>query len=345
MRTCRLVMIGAGNIGRCLLQILADKSTTLREQYGIDLQLVGVADSGGAVFHDSGLDYRELLSCKRGGKSVSTCPKLGVAGMSGLELLQQARADLLVELSPTNLKHGEPGLAAITWALSNGMDVVTANKGPMVLAYQYLTNLAKEQHRSLLFSATVTGGLPTINLGRRDLVGARIDRVEGIFNTTTNYILCRMGEAGLSLADALMEAQKAGVAEADPTLDIDGWDATNKLVIVANSVLHMPATLQDVSVQGIRGIDRADLVRAHERGRVIKLLATAERRKGGGYTLSVKPTELPQSHPMARLTQWQMGVVFTTDIMGVIAAVIDDEGPTATTAAVLRDILNTLLSR
>ncbi len=345
MKTRRLVLIGVGNIGKRLLQMLTDKQKTLEEQYGVRLQLVGVADSGGAVFHDQGLDCAELLNCKLGGKSVSTCPGHGLPGVSGLELLQRDRADLLVELSPTNLKHGEPGLSLITWALSNGVDVVTANKGPMVLAYQHLTELAREQQRSLMFSATVTGGLPTLNLGRRDLVGARIDRVEGIFNTTTNYILCRMDKAGLSLADALTEAQKAGVAEADPTLDIDGWDAANKLVIVANAVLHMPATLQDVCVQGIRGLDRSDLIKARDRGRVVKLLVTAELQQEGGYALSVRPTELLLSHPMASLTEWQMGVVFTTDIMGVITAVIDDEGPTATTGAVLRDVLNTALQR
>jgi homoserine dehydrogenase len=261
-----------------------------------------------------------------------------------LEVLKQSKADLLVELSPTDLRTGEPGLSNITWALEHGLDVVTANKGPLVLAYQRLAALAAEHSRALCFSGAVAGGLPTVNIGRRDLVGATILKVEGVFNSTTNYILLRMSEGGLSFEQALAEAQRAGVAEANPSLDIDGWDAANKLVIVANSVLGMPATLQDVSVQGIRAVSREGLLRARAEGHAIKLLATAEPRDGG-YTLAVRPTELPLTHPLARLTQWQMGVVYTTDINGVITAVIDEEGPLATCGAVLRDMINLLNAR
>jgi homoserine dehydrogenase len=262
-----------------------------------------------------------------------------------LDTLQRVKADLLIELSPTNLQNGEPGLSAMSWALSHGMGVVTANKGPLVLAYQRLTKLAAENQVSLRFSGAVAGGLPTVNIGQRDLVGAKVLRVEGIFNTTTNYILMRMSEDGLSFEEALAEAQQAGVAEADPSLDIDGWDPANKLIIVANSVLNMPATLQDISVEGIRGIGSAALQRATESGKAIKLLATAELESDGKYRLSVRPTEVPLKHPLARLTKWQMGVVYTTDIMGVITAIIEDEGPTATAAAVLRDVINTMPDR
>jgi homoserine dehydrogenase len=270
--------------------------------------------------------------------------------MNALEALQQAQADLLVELSPTNLRTGEPGLSAISWALSHGMDVVTANKGPLVLGYQRLHAQAAENGRSLLFSGAVAGGLPTVNIGRRDLAGATIQRVEGIFNCTTNYILRRMSEAGLTFDQALAEAQAAGVAEADPSLDIDGWDAANKLVIVANSVLGMPASLQDVVVEGIRGIGVDQLLQAKERDRALKLLVTAERVDAGGdatsaprFDLAVRPTELPLEHPLARLTRWQMGVVYTSDTMGQITAIIEDEGTSATSAAVLRDVIHTVV--
>ncbi|MGQ9493606.1 MAG: homoserine dehydrogenase, partial [Anaerolineae bacterium] len=261
-----------------------------------------------------------------------------------LDALKQSNAHLLIELSPTNLKHGEPGLSAITWALEHGMDVVTANKGPLVLAYQRLAALAAKQKRHLLFSGAVAGGLPTVNIGRRDLIAAKILRVEGIFNTTTNYILVRMAESGLSFEEALAEAQRAGVAETDPSLDIDGWDAANKLIIVANSVLGMPATLQDVSVQGIRAIGRTQLLQAQERGHAIKLLAIAEL-AGDRYKLAVRPTELPFDHVLARLSKWQMGVVYTTDINGTITAIIEEEGTTATAGAVLRDVVNLLTVR
>ena len=341
MQTVGFVLVGIGNIGRAFLRIISDKKESLCTRYDLALRLVAAVDSSGVALCASGLDTNEVLQLKKDGRGVAAYPRHGVPGLSALDALQEAGAELLIELSPTNLEHGEPGLSAITWALSNGMDVVTANKGPLVLAYQRLSNLAARNKVSLRFSGAVAGGLPTVNIGRRDLAGANVLRVEGVFNTTTNYILMRMGEDGLSFEQALAEAQQAGVAEADPSLDIDGWDPTNKLVIVANSVLGMPATLQDVSVQGIRGISIGELTRARERGRAVKLLATAELEAGNRYKLAVRPTELPLEHPLARLTKWQMGVVYTTDIMGTITAIIEDEGPTATAAAVLRDVINT----
>jgi len=344
MKTCRFVLIGVGNIGRRFLEILVEKQSTLQNRYGIQLTLIAAVDSSGAAIHESGLDLQRVVELKRTGEGVAAYPEFGVRGLAALSALERVHADLLVELSPTNLKHGEPGLSAVTWALSHGMDVVTANKGPLVLAYPRLIALAAENKRKLFFSGTVAGGLPTVNIGQRDLIAAHVLLVEGIFNATTNYILTRM-ESGLSFDEALKEAQKAGVAEADPTLDVDGWDAANKLVIVANSVLGMPATLRDVSVQGIRGLTREQLLAAKERGHAIKLLATAEPSGPSAYKLAVKPTELPMDHPLARLTKWQMGVVYTTDINGTIIAVIEEEGTMATAGAVLRDVVNMLISR
>jgi homoserine dehydrogenase len=348
--TTRFVMVGVGNIGRNVLEIVVQKQEQLRNQYGMQLLLVAAVDSGGAAFDPQGLDPAQVLQLKRAGNSVASYPAGGEEGVDAVQALQRADADLLVELSPTNLRTGEPGLSAISWALANGMDVVTANKGPLVLGYTQLDALAAEHGRSLSFSGAVAGGLPTVNIGQRDLAGTTIKRVEGIFNCTTNYILQRMSEDDLTFDQALAEAQAAGVAEADPTLDIDGWDAANKLVIVANSVLGMPASLDDVAVQGIRGIGVDQLQRAKERGHALKLLVTAERVEVGEdatgapqYELAVRPTELPLAHPMARLTRWQMGVIYTSDTMGHITAIIEDEGTSATSAAVLRDVIHTVV--
>lgn len=344
MKISRVALVGVGNIGRGFLRILADKGPWLTQHHGIQFRVVAAVDSSGAVISSDGLDLRELLQLKELHQGVAALQRYGRPGLSALEALPQSGADLLVELSPTSLKHGEPGLSVIAWALENGLDVVTANKGPLVLAYPRLTGLAASHGRQLLFSGAVAGGLPTVNIGRRDLIAAHIQRVEGIFNTTTNYILCRMQESGLTFDEALCEAQKAGVAEADPTLDVDGWDATNKLIIVANSVLGMPATLQDVSVQGIRGITREQLLAASQQGKAIKLLATAEP-AGDSYRLTVQPTELPLDHPLARLSRWQMGVVYTSDINGTIIAIIEEEGTLATAGAVVRDAVNVVLGR
>lgn len=344
MKISRFVLAGVGNLGRGLLRILQQKRPELSTRHGLEFTLVAAVDSSGGAVDHAGLDMDQVLALKEAGRGVAAYPRRGQPGLGTVDALARADADLLVELSPTNLKHGEPGLSAIIWALSHSVDVVTANKGPLVLAYPRLMALAAENRAKLFFSAAVAGGLPTVNIGQRDLVAAKITSVEGILNTTTNYILMRMEEAGLSFEQALAEAQKAGVAEADPTLDIDGWDPTNKLLIIANSVLGVPATLKDVRVQGIRGIAREELLAARQRGHAIKLLATAEL-SGDTYRLSVRPTELPLDHPMARLTKWQMGIVYTTDINGTIIAIIEEEGTTATVGAVVRDMVNLVNAR
>ncbi len=339
MITCRYTLIGLGNIGRNLLYILAHRQAQVRKDYGIEFVLVGAADSGGAAIDTTGLDPARVRDIKLARQSVCTYTGAGQAGMSALEMVRAVPADMLVDASPTNLQHGEPGLSCVRAALGAKQHVVMANKGPLVLAFGELTGLAQKMGVKLFYSGTVAGGLPTVNLGVRDLAGSEVLRVEGIFNGTTNYILTRMAEEQIPYEEALKGAQQAGIAEADPTLDVDGWDAANKLVIIANSVLRRPTTLADVSVQGIRGVTLQDLQQARTQGKVIKLLALAEKR-GDDYALSVGPVALPQDHPMARTGLWDMGVVYTTDYMGVISAVIEEKGPVPTSAAVLRDMIN-----
>ncbi len=335
----KLVLIGVGNIGRRFLDILARKGDNLRTRYGLELILVGAADSSGAALADDGLDPLRVIRLKQEGRGVAAYPQYGAPGLGAVELVQRTQADVLLEASPTNLQDGQPGLGCMEAALRRGMHVVTANKGPLVLAYSQLTKLAADNGVKLAFSAAVAGGLPTVNIGRRDLAGSDILRLEGVLNLTTNYILTQMAE-GRYYAEALAEAQAAGHAEADPSLDVEGWDAANKLVILAQSVLGQAASLEDVEVEGITGIGPEELKQAAASGRVIKLIARAEKKEDGGYHLSVRPTSLDPFHPLARLTAHQMGIVYHTDINGAIAAVIDEESPMPTAAAMLRDLIN-----
>jgi homoserine dehydrogenase len=338
MRTARLAMIGLGNVGRRLLELIELKREWLRERYELELIVAGAVDtSGGALAEDAGLDISNILQLKRAKQGVAAYPQLGKPGMTPQQLVSATDADVLVELSLTNLQDGEPGLSTIRGALARKMNVVTANKGPLVLAFQELTALAREHGVHLLYSATVTGGLPTLNIGTRDLGAAAIDKFEGVVNGTTNYILSRMTE-GQTYEQALKHAQDIGMAEADPTLDVDGWDAANKLVIIANAVLHRPTKLSDVSVEGIRGVTQDDLRAATARRNVIKLVALAEK-VGKDYHLSVAPTHLDTTHPLANVGAGMMGVIYHTDINGSIIAKIEEHDPYPTAAGVLRDVI------
>lgn len=337
MRTARLAIIGLGNVGRRLLELIDSKNDSLRARHDLQLVVTGAADSGGAATSNEGLKTAEILRLKRAKKGIAAYTHTGHRGMPPQELVRQCRPDILVELSLTDLKDGEPGLSTIREALSSKIHVATANKGPLVLAYQELAALAKKNGVQLLHSATVTGGLPTLNIGTRDLAVATIDKFEGVVNGTTNYILTRMTE-GQSYAEALKHAQDIGMAEADPTLDVDGWDAANKLVIIANAVLRRPTTLQDLTVEGIRGVKPEDLRQATEHRQVIKLIALAEK-IGEDYELSVRPTRLDRSHPLSKVGAGMMGVMYHTDINGTIFAAIEEQDPYPTAAGVLRDIV------
>jgi homoserine dehydrogenase len=252
-----------------------------------------------------------------------------------MEAIGALDCDLVLEASPVNLATGEPGLSVVRAALGRGIHCVLANKGPMVLAFAELHRIAKENSAGLAFSATVCGSLPVLNIGQRDLVAADISRLSGIFNGTTNYILGEMAK-GRSYADALAEAQRAGIAETDPTLDVEGWDTAVKLVIIANSFLGQQVSLGDVSVTGITKVTGAQLATEAARGNTIKLLASAQK-SGTGYQLAVAPVAIPQASFMGGCDGFEMGVEVHSDLYGIHCYKNLEGDALPTAAAMLRD--------
>ncbi len=275
-RSIRLALVGLGNVGRAFLELMVSKAGLLREQYDLELILTGAADSSGAVMDAGGIDPMALASHKaRGGNAGNFL--IGVPGMRAAKLVAQVEADLLLEASPVNLQTGQPGLDCVRTAIRRGMDVVLANKGPLVHAFGELIAAAEAAGVGLAYSATVCGALPVVNIGQRDLGACDIRSVAGIFNATSNSILTAMARGG-SYEQALRQAQLEGVAEVDPSLDVEGWDTANKLVIIANSILRQPATLADVQpVVGITGITAEQIRAGAAQGQVVKLVARAER--------------------------------------------------------------------
>ncbi len=352
----RLALVGLGNVGRAFLDLMVSKAGVLAERYGLELVLTGAADSSGAVMEAGGIDPIALRTHKeRGGNAASFVG--GVPGMSALKLTAQSAADVLLEASIVNLETGQPGLDCARRAIRRGMGVVLANKGPLVHAFAELTAEAQAAGVGLAYSATVCGALPVVNIGRRDLTACDIRSVRGIFNSTSNSILTAMAQ-GQGYAEALRQAQLEGVAEADPSLDVEGWDTANKLVIIANSVLSQPAALADVKpVIGITGITQEQIRQAAACGQVVKLVARAEgehdpannargfpanntRGSGAKYRLSVQPEWLPAGSFLSGVNGFEMGVVFDTDVMGLQQFKVDERGPVPTAGAMLRDVIN-----
>lgn len=333
----RLAVIGLGNVGRRFLELVQRKHDLIKNRFNLDLIVTAAGDTTGGADYFRALDIPTILELKANGKGMAAYPTHGRGERNMLEMVRGAEADVLVENTLTNLKDGEPGLSTMRAALSRKMHVVTANKGPLVLAYQELSALAKQNGVQLLHSAAVAGGLPVVNLGRRDLGASDITKFEGVVNGTTNHILQAMTE-GESFDAALKHMQELGIAEADPTLDVDGWDAANKLVIVANACLHRPTKLSDVRVEGIRGVTPEHIAQAKANGQTIKLVARATRDLGT-WKFTVRPERLDATHPLTLVPGGYMGVLYESDINGQIFARIKEENPYPTAAAVLRDVI------
>jgi homoserine dehydrogenase len=328
-KNIRLALLGFGPVNRSFAEILADKGEDLCQRYGIRLSITAAVDSTGGALDTTGLDPGRLVKAKGFG-SVADYPEKGRIGMEGLEAIAQSEADIILEATTVSMQDGEPGMSYVRTALSSGKHVVMANKGPLVQAYQDLHALASDHQVLIKFSATLGGSLPTYNMGVRDLAGCTIERVDAILNGTSHYILSSMN-TGVTYDEALAEAQRLEIAERDPTLDVEGWDAANKLVILANSVLNMPATLDDIERTGISHLKSRDLP--------LTMLGTAIRNEDGTYSLAVRPERLPVDHPLAALPPLSMGLVFHTDLVGPLTMTVNERGPKPTAAAMLRDVL------
>lgn len=337
-RPTPFVLTGLGNIGRTLLELLSVRREAIAARYGLDLRCVGLADSSGAAYVPAGFDMAAVAALKRARRGVADLPQYDPA-LSAAELTAGAAADLLLEATPTNMNDGQPGLDIVRAALGSGKHAVLASKGPLVLAYAELAALAGAPGGpALRFSGAVGGALPTATMGRH-LAGAVIERAELVVNGTTQVILEAMA-AGRSFAEALAEAQAQGIVEPDPVLDVDGWDAANKLVIFANAVLGRPTRLADLRVAGIRGVSAEELRAAWAAGGRVSVVGLAERQADGDYTLSVGPVALGPEHPLARLSRGEMGLVIQSDLAGRTTVASLEDGPVGTCQAMLRDIVD-----
>jgi homoserine dehydrogenase len=337
MVTYRAVRMGFGNVGRAVATLFLQRGTAVERDHGVAVRFVLVADRSGAAVDPAGLDLQRLLDVKARTGGVAAYPGGGRPGLSGAAAIASVAADLLLEVSPTSVRTGEPGLAHLRAALNRAMHVVTANKGPLVGAYRDLMRLAHERGVELRYAGTVAAPTPALDLARYALHGAVVESIEAVPNATTNYILTLM-EAGYALEDGIRAAQDVGIAETDPALDVEGWDSAAKIIILANTVMGGDLRLDDVDVEGIGAVTTAQLTQARRQGRALKLLASV-RRGPRGLHAAVAPTPLPVEHPLARLRNTAMGVLFHTDLLGDLLVSVEGDAPLGTAQAMLRDVV------
>ncbi|MGQ9468664.1 MAG: homoserine dehydrogenase [Nitrososphaerales archaeon] len=329
----RIILLGFGVVGQSFLRLLNLRYNELASRYGLRPRIVAIVDKGGAAINERGLDMEKMLKIKKETRSVSKALDKGFPNLSGEEVIEKTEAELVIEVTPTDIISGEPGLTHIKNSIKSGKHVITTNKGPLALALPALMDLADYNGVYLKFSGTVGGGIPILDLGRKCLIGDRIISIRGILNGTTNYILTEMSEKDIEFNEALRMAQELGYAEKDPSLDIDGFDTACKLVVMANWIMGKKVTLKDVKINGIRHITLKDLMDADKNGNTIKLIGSIDK------DLEVKPTVISKRDVLC-VHGALNAVTFVSEFAGEETIIGRGAGGMETASAILRDLMD-----
>jgi homoserine dehydrogenase len=336
LREVPLVVLGFGNVGQALARLLEERDRF--ENPEVRLVLVAVIDRGGAVAGKD-IPLSEILSIKKEKGTVAEHPRFGQCGVSASQVLDQFPDSVFVDVSPTNAETGAPGLSYLRRAIERGHSVVLASKGPLVADFKGLMELAREAGSRIGYSAAVGTPLPSLETVLLGTHGTRLSGFHGLFNETSNRILREM-ESGVSYDDAFENARQAGVLEADPRLDIEGWDTAYKVLILARSFWSPEIELDGRRILGISAVAATAVTEAGTRGNKIRLLGSAERNESGVVDIRVEPVQLGPDDPLHALGPGEKGAVFDTDLMGRLVIRSGKAGPHATAAAVVKDVLN-----
>ncbi len=339
MTEYKLALLGFGNVGKALAQLLKRKEIELNEKFNIQFKIVAVATgSHGRAINKEGLKVDELLATLYEGGNLDSLSPVP-APTDNLEFIRASGAEVLFENTPVSYLDGQPAIDHIRTALETGMHVTTANKGPVVHGYHELSQLAALNNKKFFFESTVMDGAPIFSVFRV-LPAAIILSIKGILNSTTNLILSMM-EDGKSFEDAVSYAQSIGIAETDPSGDVDGWDAAIKVSALITVLMNIPFSPELVDREGIRGITPDKIAEAKEEGKRWKLVCTAKR-EGDKVLAKVAPQKVGPKNPMYTVDGTTSIVQVKTDVLGKLSLIEDDPGPHTTAYGLLADFINAL---
>jgi homoserine dehydrogenase len=328
----KLCCMGLGSVGRELIRLIDRKCDEVRAQYDLSFMIVGIATGQHGILVDpNGIDHTYALS---GQWSDRVWPS---TEEHRLKLIRECGADALVEMSPINRATGRPALDYLELALTLGMHAITANKGPVVHGYRHLSALAKRQGKAFLFESTVMDGFPLLNLYRECLPATRVTSFRGVLNSTTNLILNLM-DSGQTFEEAVQHAQDIGIAETDPSNDIDGWDAAVKVCVLSNVLLGADIRPTDVDRTGIRGITSEMIKEAASRQRKYRLMCSAQW-ENGAIRARVAPEEVSPDDPAYNLPGTTSVVQLRTDTLNQLTLLETAPTPAQTAFGVLADLI------
>ena len=330
-------LIGFGGVGQAFVKLLVEKKKYIFEKYNLDLKVKYILKSDGGIYESNGIDLEELAEFINKKKSIKE-HILWKENLKFEEMIQNNDVDTLVELTSTNIETGEPGLTHIKRALESGINVVTGNKGPIILKYKELKEIADKNSVKLKVGCTTGGALPSINGGLYDVAGSEIQAIEGILNGTTNYILSKMSMEEVSYEEALAQAQKDGIAEANPSLDVLGYDTACKIVILANVLMDANIKLEDIEVKGITEVKLDTIKESKKENEKLKLIGRVyiEDNMVKAY---VRPIKIKEDHPLYFVDYKNKGAFFKTDSLGDISIIGGASGTRNAAASILRDLV------
>ena len=330
-------LIGFGGVGQALIKLLIDKESYLLQQYNLKINVKYIIKSNGGIYNASGINLSEILKVIDENINI-TCHNEWKDNLNINDIIDNNDIDTLVELTSTNIETGEPGLTHIRKSLENNINVVTGNKGPILLDYKKLKVLADNNNVELKVGCTTGGALPSINGGIYDIAGSKIQSIEGVLNGTTNYVLSKMANDNVDYKEALLEAQKVGIAESDPSLDVLGYDTASKIIILSNVLMNSDLKLEDLKINGIEEVRLDNIEKAKVRGNKIKLIGKVYKKDNlvKGY---VTPIEIDENHPLYCVDYKNKGIYYKTDTLGDISIIGGASGTMNAAASILRDII------
>jgi homoserine dehydrogenase len=332
MKRYRICFLGFGNVGRALARLFVSKSAELRERYGIEWEIVGVATRRmGWRASESAIDVATLLS---GADETANVQSID-------EWLARAKPDVVFETTSLNPETGQPAIEYLRKSLQAGAHTITANKAPIVYAYDELNDLAVALGKRLMFEATVLDSAPVFSLFRETLPAVKVRGFSGAFNSTTNVIIETM-EAGRTFDEGVKTAQELGVAETDPSHDVDGWDSIMKVCAIARVILRVPLLPPNVRRKGIRALDPATLQAARVEGKPYKLITRAVVNADGSVTASVRPEQVAWSDPLGGVRGTSLAIHFELDMMPGLTIMSHRPNLQSTAYGLLADFINSV---
>ena len=333
MKQYNLCFLGFGNVGRALARLFVAKSAELRDQYGIEFRVTGVASRRiGWLANSNGFDVASLLSNVPFAEQSSTADNI-------MGWVKAAQPDAVFETTSLNPDSGQPAIDYLRAVLDAGAHAITANKGVLVHGYQDLAALARTQGKRLLFESAVLDSAPVFSLFRETLPAVKLRGFSGLFSSTTNVIIETM-EAGRSFEEGLKTAQELGVTETDASHDIDGWDATVKVCALANVLMNVPLKPAEVNREGIRELTHRKVQAARAEGKPFKLMARAKLTGDGKIAATVRPEQIMASDPLGNVRGTSLAIHFELDMMPGLTITSHRPNLQSTAYGLLADFIN-----